>query len=354
MSTASTGKKDDVSLLRQKKREAFMDSLGWETARLAPLQADASFRRYYRVTGGPKPALLMEDPPDRPPVPPYVMVEPFANIAKHLIKQGLRAPEIYAEDMKNGLLLIEDFGDDTYTRLLNAGQDPAPLYKKAVDALIELHKATDHKPAKVGPYDKAALYEEAVLLIDWYYPALTGQKATPEMRASYEKVWEGLFAQLPKDQETLVLRDYHVDNLILLKNGQAGLLDFQDALIGQKSYDLMSLLEDARRDVPKKIQTDMIDHYLRETGVDRAGFMRSYKILSAHRHAKVLGIFVRLFERDGKERYLQFLPHVQKLFLGALEDPALAPLKDWIKEWKVPVEQPVQKYSKTPKERPKP
>lgn len=315
-----------------------MAQAGWKDAVLEPMQADASFRRYYRVTGGTNPALLMEDPPDRPPVPPFVMVEPFVNIAQHLNKNcGVRAPEIYAQDMKNGLLLIEDFGDDTYTRLLNAGQEAEPLYRLAVDALIDIHKTADHKPAKVGAYDHSTLYAEAELFLDWYYPALAGQKPTSEMRADFRKVWEGLFDKLPKDQETLVLRDYHVDNLILLKNGGVGLLDFQDALIGQRSYDLMSLLEDARRDVPEKIQKEMLAHYLAETGVKREPFMESYKILSAQRHAKVLGIFVRLFERDGKDRYLQFLPHVQKLFLKSLEHPALAPFNDWVRKYKVPV-----------------
>lgn len=328
-----------------------MQGAGWGHATLEPLAADASFRRYYRVHGGEKPALLMEDPPDRPPVPPLVMVGPFVNVAQHLNRDcGVRAPEIYAQDMKNGLLLIEDFGDDTYTRLLNAGRDAGPLYTLAVDALVDIHKTADHAAAKVGSYGPAALHAEAELFLDWYYPYVTcGQKASPEMRADFKKVWDGLFGRLPKDQDTLVLRDYHVDNLILLKNGQVGLLDFQDALIGQKSYDLMSLLEDARRDVPADLQKKMIDRYIEKTGVEREPFMESYAILAAQRHAKVLGIFVRLHERDGKDRYLKFLPHVQKLFSRALEHPALKPLSDWMKRHNVPV-----KKQCTQKQGPKP
>ena len=352
-------KTEDIALARKARREAFLEQAGWRGVSLEPMQADASFRRYYRVQGGTKPALLMEDPPDRPPVPPFVMVEPFVNIAAHLSGNcGVRAPGIYAQDIKNGLLLIEDFGDDTYTRLLNAGASAEPLYKLAVDALIDIHKTQDHGAARVDAYDVKALNAEAELFLDWYYPALTGHKATPDMRSDFKNVWERLFERLPKDQETLVLRDYHVDNLILLKKGGVGVLDFQDALIGQKSYDLMSLLEDARRDVPENIQRGMIDYYVSKTGVDRREFMDSYKILSAQRHAKVLGIFVRLFERDGKDRYLQFLPHVQKLFLKSLEDPVLAPLSDWMKKYGVPVEQPVQKFTRAPqhnhKEGPKP
>ncbi len=324
----------DIADRRRQLREDFIQSLGWKGVTMEALPADASFRRYYRLVGTPKPMLLMQDPPDRPPVPPYVMVEPFVKIADHMRQLGLHSPEIYARDMKNGLLVLEDFGDDTYTRLLNRQVEARPLYEMAVDVLSHLHRHTERNNISLGRYDDKLLVDEAMLLPDWYYPALTGKTATESMRDSYRDVWHGLFAKFPKDQETLVLRDYHVDNLMLTRGegiGRCGLLDFQDAVIGQFSYDLMSLLEDARRDVPQDLQKHLYNRYMTAMGgsVDRKGFDYSYRVLAAQRHAKVLGIFVRLFVRDRKDRYLQFIPHVHKLFMNALNDPALKSLKDW-------------------------
>ncbi|MBI1215346.1 MAG: phosphotransferase [Alphaproteobacteria bacterium] len=319
---------------RRALREGFIAAQGWQDVTLEELQADASFRRYYRLQGASKPLLLMQDPPDRPPVPPYVMVEPFVKIARHLRLMGLHAPEIHAEDLQNGLLLIEDFGEKTYTRLLNDGEDAKELFGIAVDALIHLHRHADRNNIQLPAYDEKLMLDEAMLLPDWYYPALTGDKPTDGMKESYKSVWRELFAKLPQDQQTLVLRDYHVDNLMLTPGAgiwRCGLLDFQDAVLGQFSYDLMSLLEDARRAMAPELKQHLYDRYMAgmEGRVDKEGFDYAFRVLAAQRHAKVLGIFVRLFARDGKERYLQFIPHVHGLFMQSLEDPALKPLKDW-------------------------
>ncbi len=320
----------DISEHRRNLREGFIASLGWKGVTLEEMPADASFRRYYRLKGTEKPMLLMQDPPDRPPVPPFVMVEPFVRIAEHLRSLGLRAPEIYARDMANGLLVIEDFGDDTYTRLLNRGMDAKPLYEKAIDVLSTLHKKHKNGAIELPVYDTTTLIDGAMLLVDWYYPALTGKQPTAEMRHSFANIYKSLFEKLPQDQQTLVLRDYHVDNLMLTNDGACGLLDFQDGATGQFSYDLMSLLEDARRDVPQELQTAMINRYLAAMGtIDRKAFDYSYRVLAAQRHARVLGVFVRLFVRDGKERYLQWIPHVHMLFMKAVNQPELAPLKAW-------------------------
>jgi len=329
---------DDINEKRRQVREDFLADLGWNHVTLEPMQADASFRRYYRMKGTDTPMLLMQDPPDRPPIPPYVMVEPFIEIAEHLHDIGLRTPVIHHRKVEDGLLVIEDFGDDTYTRLFNKGMDPEPLYELAVDALAHLHQHPDRNNVKVPQYDDKMLVDEAMLLLDWYYPALSGKKPTDEMKESFGKVWKDLFAKFPQGQQTLVLRDYHVDNLMLTKDGagigRCGLLDFQDAVIGQFSYDLMSLLEDARRDVPKDLKQKLYDRYMDQMGegLDKEGFDYSFKVLAAQRHAKVLGIFIRLSVRDGKERYLQFIPHVHNLFTQALESPHLAPLRQWFED----------------------
>ena len=334
---------EEIADLRRAKREKFMHSLKWGHATLHPMQADASFRRYYRIEGTPAPMLLMEDPTDRPPIPPLVMVEPFIKIAAHLRGLGLRAPEVHFKDIPNGLLVIDDFGDDTYTRLFEKGSDPKHLYELAVDVLVHLHTHSQGAAIELPKYSDEQLVNETMLLLDWYYPKLTGKQPTTEMKESWTAVWKELFKKFPKDQQTMVLRDYHVDNLMLVAGAKGlqacGLLDFQDALIGPFSYDLMSLLEDARRDVPQDLQKHLYDRYMKgmKPGFDRAAFDYSYRVLAAQRHAKVLGIFVRLFVRDGKERYLKFIPHVHKLFIQSLDNPILQPLNAWFKDHNIDI-----------------
>lgn len=337
----------DTTELRRARREGFMASLKWEHVALHPMQADASFRRYYRLEGAGKPLLLMEDPTDRPPIPPLVMVEPFMKIAAHLRGMGLHAPHVHFKNIPHGLLVIDDFGDDTYTRLFDKGMDPKPLYELAVDVLTHLHNHPERCRIDLPPYDSTHLIDEAMLLLDWYYPKLTGKQATAELKSSYAAVWKELVSKFPKGQETLVLRDYHVDNIMLIPGAKglqaAGLLDFQDALIGPMSYDLMSLLEDARRDVPQDLQKHLYARYMAAMppGFDRAGFDYSYRVLAAQRHAKVLGIFVRLLVRDGKDRYMKFIPHVHKLFISSLNTPTLKPLHTWFTDHHIDIWSPL-------------
>jgi N-acetylmuramate 1-kinase len=334
--------------LRRGKRERFLQTQKLEQVTLVPLQADASFRRYYRLQGASRPMLLMEDPPDRPPVPPFVMVEPFMKIAAYLRGIGLHAPEIYAADIPNGLLLIEDFGDGTYTRLFEGGHNPRPLYELAVDVLAHLHHQAKPDGLGLPAYDDANLVDEAMLLLDWYYPALDGSRASDDMKKSFAAVWRDLFRAFPQGQQALVLRDYHIDNLMLVSGAtglqSCGLLDFQDAVTGPFSYDLMSLLEDARRDVPEDLRRHLYSRYLQSmgNGLDHDGFGYSFRVLAAQRHAKVLGIFVRLSVRDGKDRYLKFIPHVHRLFMSSLANPALAPLQKWFAEQRIDIGKPLK------------
>ena len=346
---------DKTETLRRDRREKFIKSLGWEHVILDPMQSDASFRRYYRIEGAPMvyPMLLMEDPPDRPPVPPFVMVEPFTKIAAHLRALRLSAPMVYFSDIPNGLLVIDDFGDDTYTRLFDRGFNPKPLYELAVDVLAHLHRHPERNAIDLPDYDAPRLIDEAMLLLDWYYPRLTGKKPTAEMKETFSNVWLGLLKKFPQGQKTLVLRDYHVDNLMLVPDTRGlqscGLLDFQDELIGEMSYDLMSLLEDARRDVPADLKKHLYDRYMTAMepnngngGFDRAGFDYSFRVLAAQRHAKVLGIFVRLAARDGKARYLKFIPHVHKLFVESLDNPILQPLDRWFRDHHIDIRSPLK------------
>lgn len=309
---------------------AFLDGVGWGEVPRRMLAGDASFRRYHRLEGGGRRAVLMDAPP------PQEDVRPFIAVARLLRGMGLSAPAIIAEDTEAGLLLLEDFGDSTYTRLLAAGADEAALYGLAVDLLVDLHRRfRSGAPGLLPPYDDARLLTEASLLVDWYLPAVTGHPAAADLRESYMALWRGLLPLARGVPETLVLRDYHVDNLMRLdaRPGLAacGLLDFQDAVIGPIAYDLVSLLEDARRDVPAALQAAMRARYLAAfPALDRAAFDAAYAVLGAQRNCKIVGIFTRLCVRDGKPQYLGHIPRVWRLIEQDIRHPRLAPLASWL------------------------
>lgn len=308
----------------------FLAKAGWGDADRRVLAGDASFRRYDRLSRGGANAVLMDAPP------PMEDVRPFIKIDRLLRRMGLSAPEILAEDPKAGLLLLEDLGDDTYTRVLANGGDENALYELALDLLVEMHRrfAESGDAAALAPYDDEALLAEATLLTDWYMPAVLGRKTPARLREDYCALWRTAFREARHMPATLVLRDYHVDNLVWLRDrpgaAACGLLDFQDALLGPVTYDLVSLLEDARRDVPRALTRRLLERYLTAfPELDRDAFTASYAILGAQRSAKILGIFTRLDRRDGKPVYLQHIPRVWRWLQGDLAHPALAPLRDW-------------------------
>ncbi|WP_223543614.1 aminoglycoside phosphotransferase family protein [Pseudomonas sp. GL-B-12] len=310
---------------REAQRAAFLARAGYAGVLLVALPADASTRRYCRLDGAG--LLLMDSPPHSEPIGPFV------RIARQLQGLGLSAPALLAVDEVAGLALIEDFGHDTYTRLLLAGHSESQLYHLAVDTLVALHRAA---PAtELAPYDGHRLADEYALFIDWYVPLLIGKDAAQNVRDDYLALFADACCDVAQRREALVLRDFHVDNLMLLQGREGvaacGLLDFQDALVGAAAYDLMSLLEDARRDVPEALRAALISHYLlQRPELDAPGFLEDYRCLAAQRHAKVLGIFVRLAGRDGKHGYLAHLPRTLGLFIRALDAEAFAPLRQWL------------------------
>ena len=240
------------------------------------------------------------------------------------------------------MLLLEDFGDRTFTRALAEKVEEAALYGLAVDTLIALHRAWRPKAqdtAGLAPYDDACLLEEAALLTEWFLPAVRGLDTPNELTASYLAAWRAVLPGARGAPETLVLRDYHVDNLMLLKGrsgiAACGLLDFQDAVIGPSSYDVVSLLEDARRDIPPEIVAAMLTRYLDAfPDLNRAAYHDSYAILGALRAAKIIGIFTRLQRRDAKAQYLRHLPRLWRLLEAGLKKPLLAPVKAWFRSGK--------------------
>jgi len=311
--------------------EDFLQRAGWVGVERRTLAADASFRRYDRLLLGSRRAVLMDAPP------PKEDVRPFLRVGEHLTALGYSAPRILARNEEAGFLLLEDLGDDTFTRLLAAGADEAGLYRLATDLLIDLHRrpAEEAVPAGLPRYDDDRLVEEAALLTEWYMPAIDRAPVPDATNREYRDLWRMTLRHARHVPESLVLRDYHVDNLMRLpeREGVAacGLLDFQDAVRGPVTYDLVSLLEDARRDIDTGIAAEMTSRYLDAfPELDHGAFKASMAILGAQRHAKVIGIFTRLCRRDGKPDYLAHIPRVWKLFERACAHPSLGAIRHWI------------------------
>lgn len=314
---------------RARLRADFIARAGWGDAEERLLVGDASFRTYFRLTRSSGTAVVMDAPP------PQEDVRPFVRIARHLGRLGLSAPEILAEEAGSGFLLLEDLGDDTFARVLDRGGDEGTLYASATDVLVALHAAPCRGVLPgLGDYAGEALIEAALLLPEWYLQAATGRETSPAEIEAYRAAWRACLKALPSSAGALLLRDYHKDNLLWLPDRPGvricGLLDFQDAQRGHPSYDLASLIEDARRDVSPVVYDACLARYIAATGLDAADFRTGFALMAAQRHARVIGLFVRLWKRDGKPDYLPHLPRVWRLFERALQHPALEPLQTWI------------------------
>jgi len=301
----------------------FLASCGWEGAEILPLAGDASFRRYFRVVHGDRSAVLMDAPPQ------HEDVRPFVAVAEWLAEKGLTAPEILARDFDQGLLLLGDFGDWRLREYLDS--DPSrerELYELATDVLVHLHQ---HEPMPgLPPHGLDQWLEELKLFTEWYCPAVGLSVDIGAYRAAWTKVLE------PVSNDGLapvtVLRDYHAENVMLVKGREGvahfGLLDFQDALAGHPAYDLASVLEDARRDVPEDVERLMLDRYTSATGQGET-FERAYWALAAQRNTRILGVFTRLWKRDNKPHYTQFQPRMWGLLERDLAQPGLEPVRQW-------------------------
>jgi aminoglycoside/choline kinase family phosphotransferase len=296
----------------------FLASAGWDGAQIDSIPGDASFRRYFRLRDGNRKAILMHAPP------PHEDPRPFLEVAAWLTANGLRAPAIYAENAAEGWVLLEDFGNDRMRDWLDDHPDDEDrAYSTAIDTLARLHS---RPPGPFAAYDMAAYLREADVFTEWYCPAVRLEID----RQGYRRAWEAVLAPLVERQQAgvSVLRDYHAENIMLLPNGEQGLIDFQDALVGHRAYDLVSLLQDARRDVPGELERRMIDRYTAQVDAG-PHFEADYAVLGAQRNAKIVGVFTRLWKRDGKRGYLALIPRVWTAMERDLEHPALAPVAGW-------------------------
>ncbi|MEM7596488.1 MAG: phosphotransferase [Pseudomonadota bacterium] len=288
-------------------RSAFLTASGWGAARMTDLAGDASNRKYFRLTDEGQRAVLMDAPPDK-----GEDICPFMAVTDVLRAQSLSAPEVLAADQEAGFLLLEDLGDDLFARVLAAEpHKERDLYEAATDVLIHLHQA--ECPTDLAEYDAPLMADLAALAFDWYAQGATGQDFT-DQRTAFARAFEDRLAELDDLTDVLVQRDYHAENLLWLpaRTGVArvGLLDFQDAIKGHRAYDLVSLLQDARRDVSLDVEKAMIDHYVTVTGLGRIAFERAYALLGLQRNLRIIGVFARLCLRDRKPHYIDMIPRV--------------------------------------------
>lgn len=304
----------------------FLRTAGYADADITPLAGDASSRRYARLRTESGPLILMDAPP-----PEDVGI--FADIAVALRLRGYSAPAILAEDRKSGLLMLEDLGDDIFARLMEKGAPEAALYRLAVDFLVDLGKMPP--PDFLPEFSDAYIMAQNEMFLDYYVPEKLGAPLGSTARTFYEDIWRNLLPRLRVGPEVMLLRDFHSENLLYLKDRDGvqalGLLDFQDALKGPPAYDLASLLQDARRQVDDALAEEMIYRYLDATGLPEQEFRLSYAILGAHRALRIMGIFIRLAREQGKTRYLGMIPRMQG-YLGAnLAHSGLAALDNWLR-----------------------
>ena len=372
---------------RQNEMRDFLARSGWGAASIAPLPGDASTRRYARLSLNGKTAMLMDQPQgaEAPVAPANADAEArralgynavarlagadcarFAAASAWLRAHGLAAPDIYAADCAGGFLILEDLGDALFAEVLADGGNEKELYEAAVKVLAKMHAgdapsflpppaATRASPlAATSPssatregeadlrfplydYDLVAQMAETDLLTEWFMPLALGRKATDEEMAEHRRLWRAALQGLA-GRRVFVHRDYHAQNLLWLPERQGvakvGLIDFQDAVAGSPAYDLISLTEDARRDVSPALAEAATRQYMaamrtQGTPLDEAGFRHEMAVMAAQRNAKIVGIFARLYKRDGRAHYLAFLPRVWTYLERDLQHPALADLRAW-------------------------
>jgi hypothetical protein len=348
---------------RSSAMKEFLARAGWGGAVVTPLPGDASTPRYARLATSDRKAMLMDQPQNaEAPAASADAGEAarralgynamarlagadcarFVAVARWLRSHGLAAPEIFETDTEMGFVILEDLGDALFAEVLADGGSEKELYEHAVQVLARIHAGDAPGALAAGKplfdFDLTALIAETDLLTEWFLPLALGRKATKTESAEHRGLWRAALSQIASGRRVFVHRDYHAQNLLWLpeRSGVArvGLIDFQDAVAGSEAYDLISLIEDARRDVSPEMAQAVTAHYLaarraQGVSVNEAEFRRDMAVMAAQRNAKIVGIFARLYKRDGKARYLAFLPRVWGYLERDLTHPALAGLRAW-------------------------
>jgi len=315
-----------MSTARSIQRGQFLEAHFCEPVQLAFLASDMSLRQYYRLKD-PRRVLMDAPSPENP--------KQFIQVAEYLQGCGLRAPSILGHCLENGFVLLEDFGDHTFTAILKQSPErERELYQTSIAVLKHLHKNAVEQPGFIPPYTTHKLLAETEVFIDWYWKVVKGCDPGTSLKQDFLNRWEKAFEAVPVMPQTLVLRDYHVDNLMIVDDQKGiqgcGLLDFQDALWGPCVYDVFSLLEDARRDITPSVAKEMWDYFLEDVPVvEHKNYRTTASILGAGRHTKVIGVFTRYAVRQGKKDYLCHLPRLWKYLEVSFRAPELEEVKAW-------------------------
>ena len=312
---------------------SFVLNCGFKEEDIIPIKNDASFRKYYRIKN--KKLIVMDAPPDK-----GESIEQFRAIADIIHTFNLSAPQIVSFDTKQGFMLLEDFGQTSFSNILNKDNE-SKLYKKAIEVLIQIYKQSKSKEKKISKlksYSIDLLVNESLLFIDWYLEKRKGELVSSDQKKEFIKILNDFYNNIKPQSSTLVLRDYHVDNLFFLNNQkslkQVGLIDFQDAVIGSPLYDLASLLEDVRRPLKSNLKKKLLEFYIKTINTNVQDAEREMRFFSIQRNLKILGIFCRLSIRDKKDSYLKYLPNTVKLIRKNLKDPFFINLVNWLKQFK--------------------
>jgi aminoglycoside/choline kinase family phosphotransferase len=353
---------------REDRKRAFLAEAGYGAARREPLAGDASTRSYERLhlADGTR-AILMDAPPSAESAPcgpgasaaerraagynalarlAASRVDAFAATALYLHSRGLSAPAIEALDCADGFAVIEDLGEGLFARLVEDGADAGPLYETAIDLLVELHAEAPPQTLAVGDgegewplldYDALALKTGADLFPEWG-PRLSNVDVPAEALDEWRALWAPIAAMGGAGAKVFTHRDFHAENLLWLPERaglkRVGLLDFQDAVRAHPAWDLASLLQDARRDVPEDLEAAMVARYLAaRPELDAERFRGEYAALAALNASRILGIFARLVVRDGKPRYAAFIPRMRAMLARNLRDPGLAGVRAWFERF---------------------
>ena len=304
----------------------FLESSGWVKGQ--PVGQDSSIRRYFRASKGGQTAILMETVPDSSPyATPGHSITDFIKVSKWLNEIGLKAPEIYDADIENGYLLLEDFGEVCFKRMMQSADRSKAAYVLAARVLEHLTNA--ECPLELPNYYESHVHRRHRRVVDWYMPFIRGIKNEDGLVEDYRAVWQKIEQSVPTPRQSFLHIDFHAENLMWLPNEtgvkRCGILDFQGAMIGPAPYDLANLLEDARNDVPENIRARILSRFDEET-------LAQYRILATQFHCRVIGQFIKQAAIDDNQSYLPHIPRLQNYLHEGLKHPVLAPLQKWFKE----------------------
>lgn len=312
---------------RENERMAFIQKHVLPGFLIVPVAEDWASRRYFRITQNGKSYILMEAVPDHIPVVTMGhKLSAFLKIASMLHGKGIHTPNILAKDEQEGFVLLEDLGHTSLHAALEQGGDEFTLYGAATDVLIAMRDNVPDNALSLPRYEDTYIYKGRQRIVDWYIPATRGGQNQDGLVGSYLAAWDDVMAQLPPPPLGLIHGDFHLQNLMLLKDGTCGVLDFQDAMWGPLSYDLANLLENIRRDVPKEIHSGMLERF----GGGEA-FRSSFRVMATQFHCRIIGQVLRLAVLSGKTELVKFMPRIQNYIKEGLKDPILKPLANWMK-----------------------